>query len=100
MKKIISIVSAAMLGVIVMIIPILVVTPIYQHQEAELAASEERFQTELDEEVKAAQALGKADVGAAAYPSSLIQAGILVILGLIVAFGTSLFIKKRVPPSI
>lgn len=48
------------------------------------------------DEVQAAQALGRSDVGAVAFPSSLIYAGLIVVLSLIVAFSASLWIKRRV----
>lgn len=93
MNKIISIISATILGITIMLLPILVFTPTQNGPpEASL--------TYLNERAKAAQTLGKSDIGAVAFPSSFIQAGLVVIIGLIIALSISLYIKKRASSSI
>jgi len=94
LNKMMSIVSAAILGVTIMVLPILVVAPTYQYHEAETMSSE-KLSESLNEEVKAAKAVGESDVGALVFPSSLIYAGFVMILGLVAAFGISYYAKKR-----
>jgi ABC-type spermidine/putrescine transport system permease subunit I len=85
----ISVISATMLGVMIMLLPILVLTPTYQYStpEAILAKSNERFGD--------AQTLDEPDLGTVVFHSSVIQAGLVVFIGLITALGTSLYIKRR-----
>lgn len=103
LNRITSIVSAAALGIVIMLLPILAVTPTtqptFQSDQPQVPSAEEegvRGLIDLSEEVRAAETLGKSDVGAVAFPSSFIYAGLVVVLGLIVAFGTSLYAKRRV----
>jgi len=88
-----AIISAAILGVAMMLLTFLLFTPAYQ------VTRTERFSTDSDEEVKAAQTMGISDVGIVTFPSSLIHAGLVIIFGLLIAFGTSLCTKKRVLPT-
>lgn len=95
MNKMIPIVSATVLGITIMLLPILLVTPAYWDKQLEVTSTES-FSTDLNEKVRTAQTAGKSDIGALAFPSSIIHAGLVVILGLIIAFSTSLlYIKKK-----
>lgn len=95
MKRLISVVLAVVLGITVMVLPILLVTPSYQYGEA--ATSTEKLSVEPKEETRAAQAVGGSNVVATVFPT-FTQAGLVVIAGLIIAFGISLYVKKKVLP--
>ena len=90
MDRMISIVIATILGIIVMLLPILALTPTRQFSQAEALS------IDLSEKVRAAQTLGKSDTGAVALPSSLIHAGLVLISGLIVASSTSLYVRREI----
>lgn len=95
MNRVIFVVLAGILGITMMVLPILLLTPTYQYGEA---PSTEKLSVESKEETGAPQATGEPDVMATLFPSSLTQAGLVVILGLIIAFGASLYVRKKVSP--
>jgi len=82
------ILSAAVLGVMIMLLPILVFTPT-------LNGSSGVFSTDVVDMFSAAQTLGKSDVGGVSFPSSVTHVGLVVIIGLIIALSTYFYIKKR-----
>lgn len=89
MNKIISIISAAVLGITFMLLPVLLFTPTFQYSQPETSL------IDLNERITAIQTSGKSDIGAVAFPSSVIHAVIIGILGLVIALSTSLYIKKK-----
>lgn len=88
MKKIVTLFSAVILGMIIMLLPIMVVTPDQTDQP-------EVFPMDLTGRLNAVQTLGKSDVGAIPFPSSVIHVGSLTLISVIIAFGTYLYVKKR-----
>jgi len=94
LNKILSIISAAILGITIMLLPILIVAPTYQYNQPR-AASSEKLSDGSNEEVKSAQAVGESEVEAMAFPTSLVHAGVIAIAGLIVALAISFYSKKK-----
>ena len=84
----VSILSATVLGITIMLLPILAFTPT-------LNGSSEVFSTDLIERFSNAQTLGKSDVGGVLFPSSVTHVGLVVIIGLIIALSTYFYTKKR-----
>jgi len=89
LDRTISIVIATILGIIIMLLPILALTPTHQYSQTQALS------IDLSEKVRAAQTLGKSEMGAVAFPSSVTHAGFVLILGFITALGTSLYVKKE-----
>ena len=94
MDRTIPIVIATILGIIIMLLPILALTPTHQYSQTQALS------IHLSEKVRAAQTLGKSDTGAVAFPSSLIHAGLVLITGLFVASSTSLYVRREILASL
>jgi len=99
LNKTVSMISATILGVTIMLLPVLLVRPSFQYDQPQPASSES-LSNDLTEEVKGAQVEGKSDVGAVAFPSSLIHAALVTLLGFVAALGISSYAKRKVsvPP--
>lgn len=94
MDRTVPIVIATIMGITIMLLPILALTPSRQFSQAQALSFD------LGEKVRAAQTLGKSDTGAVAFPSSLIHAGLVLIIGLIVASSTSLYVRGEILASL
>jgi hypothetical protein len=55
----------------------------------------EVFSMDLTGRLYEAQTLGKSDVGAIPFPSSMIHVGSLTLIGVLIALGTYLYMKKK-----
>jgi len=89
MKKIVSIISATILGMALMFLSILVFTPtIHWRDQPEVSSMDS------NEMFKGPQTTGKSDLGAA-FPSSLLHAGLVAMLSFLIALSTCLIIRKK-----
>lgn len=103
MNKVISVLSAVFLGVLVMAFPLLLIAPVYQHSQTEVApAGGEALATDLKEENNAteayreSEALGR-EMGGIML-SNITYVGLIVTFGVLVALGVSLYAKKKILP--
>lgn len=88
MKKIVLFTSAVILGLVIMFLPIMILTP-------EQTDQSESFSMDLTGRLNASQTLGKSDVGSIPFPTSVIHVGSLTLFGLIIAYGIFLYMKKK-----
>ena len=94
LDKIIAVISAVILGAVIMFLPILLFGPVYQYGQADTKSA-----TDMNQEFGTAQTLGRTDVGAVGFPSSLVYAGIVVAVGFVVALSMSFWVRRRAVPS-
>lgn len=92
MKGVLILASAAILGALVMLFPIFLLR--YSNVET-YSARMRGPESELTRWIENVRTYGRMDVGSVPFPWSLIYAGLILVTGLIAAFGTLLFLKKR-----
>jgi hypothetical protein len=88
LKKLLSFTSAVILGLVIMLLPIMILTP-------ESTDQPEVFSMDLTGRLSTAQTLGESDVGAVPFPSSMIYVGALTLVGVLIASATYVYVKKR-----
>ena len=100
MKGIIAAVTLAIvLGVMIMLLPIVTST----HFTTSMSKGRNGFSSGNETDTapaqnfgEAAQNLGRADIGPALFPSSLLYVGLIIATGLIVASGFFFYFKRKI----
>jgi len=100
LNKVISTLSAIILGAVIMGLPLLVTTQMYQQEQHPVAPTgSERLSTDFKDEAKATQTYEKQEASRTGISgiilSNIPYAGLIITLGFIVALTVSFYVKRK-----